>query len=165
MTTGTGRERLEPGTVVSLAKGKSHMSGTSTKGLDHSIQLAHEWINELDEALGWGDKHRSYRLLSAVLQTLRDCLPVVGIAHLSAQLPLVLRGVYFEHWRPAAEHPRHWDLDRFFAAINAFFAQDPIEDLADAVSEVLGVLENRISEGEIEKVLGYLPAEVRALWP
>ena len=90
---------------------------------------------------------------------------MAGAAHLSAQLPLILRGVYFEHWRPAAEHPRHWDLDRFFASVDTFFAQDPIEDVADAVTEVFGVLENRVSEGEIEKVVGYLPGEICALWP
>jgi uncharacterized protein (DUF2267 family) len=68
------------------------------------VQITPEWVNDLDYALGWGDKHRSHRLLSAVLETLRDCLPIANTAHLSAQLPLILRGVYFEHWRPAAEH-------------------------------------------------------------
>lgn len=141
------------------------MNSSGLNTLDHSVQITHEWVNELDEALGWGDRHRSYRLLGAVLQTLRNCLPLAQVAHFSAQLPLILRGVYFEHWRPAAEHPHHWDLDRFFAAIDAFFLQDPIEDVADAVSEVFGVLENRVSEGEIRKVVGCLPAEIRVLWP
>ncbi|MGB8364125.1 MAG: DUF2267 domain-containing protein [Rhizomicrobium sp.] len=141
------------------------MSSERVESLDHSLQITHEWINELDTALGWGNKHRSYRLLGAVLQTLRDCLPLAEAAHLSAQLPIVLRGVYFEHWRPAAERPRHWDLDHFFAKIDTFFKQDPIEDVADAVSEVFCVLENRISGGEIDNVVGCLPAEIQTLWP
>ncbi len=141
------------------------MSSERVESLDHSVQIAHEWINELDSALGWGNKHRAYRLLGAVLQTLRDCLPVAQAAHLSAQLPLVLRGVFFEHWQPAAEHPHHWDLDRFFAKIDSFFARDPIEDVADAVSEVFYILENRISSGEINKLIGCLPAELQTLWP
>ena len=78
------------------------MKSERVESLDHSLQITHESINELDNALGWGNKHRSYRLLGAVLQTLRDCLPLAEAAHLSAQLPLVFRGVYFEHWRPAA---------------------------------------------------------------
>lgn len=141
------------------------MNDVGLNSLDHSVQITYEWVNELDDALGWGNRHRSYRLLAAVLQTLRDCLPLAQAAHLSAQLPLILRGVYFEHWRPAGEHPHRWDLDRFFAAIDAFFSRDPIEDVADAVAEVLRVLENRISEGEIDKVINCLPGEIRALWP
>lgn len=83
------------------------MNAAGLQMLDHSVQITHEWINELDEALGWGNKHRSFRLLRAVLQTLRDCLPLTEMAHFSAQLPLVLRGVYFEHWHPrrAASQP------------------------------------------------------------
>jgi len=133
--------------------------------LEHSLQITHEWINELDSDLAWNDRRRSYRLLRAVLQTLRDCLPLAQSAHLSAQLPLILRGVYFEHWQPAKEHPHRWDLDCFFAAIDEFFASDPIEDTADAVSGVFALLDSRISEGEIEKVMACLPAEICALWP
>ena len=141
------------------------MSASHLETLDHSFHLAHEWINDLDEALGWNDKHRSYRLLRAVLQTLRDCLPIAEAADFSAQLPLVFRGVFFEGWHPAAIKPRHWDLDHFCARIDEYFARDPLEDSGDVVSEAFGVLRRRISAGELEDVVGCLPAEIRALWP
>lgn len=133
--------------------------------LDHSLQTTHSWINELDDALGWNNRHRSYRLLRATLQVLRDCLPLSEAAHLSAQLPLLIRGVFFEHWRPAVEHPRHWDADRFFAAIDSHFANDPVEDLADSVCEVFTVLANHVSVGEIDHVLACLPKDIRMIWP
>lgn len=141
------------------------MSNVGLETLDHSLQLAHEWINELDEALGWNNRHRSYRLLRAVLQVLRDCLPVAEAAHFSSQLPLVLRGVFFEHWRATAERPKRWDADRFFSAIEGQFPQDSLEDADEAVSEVFRVLENRISAGEIDHVVGCLPEGIRSLWP
>lgn len=141
------------------------MSQDGLEGLDRSLQLAHEWINALDAALGWHDRHRSYRLLRAVLQVLRDCLPLAETAHFSAQLPLVLRGVFFEQWRPAAERPAHWDLDRFFAKIAFHFAQDPLEEADLAVTEVFALFESRLSLGEIAHVVSCLPAEIRALWP
>jgi uncharacterized protein (DUF2267 family) len=141
------------------------MSATGLRSFDHSVQVARQWVDELDSALGWGDHSRSYRLLGAVLQTLRDCLPIAQSAHFSAQLPLLLRGVYFEHWQPAAEHPHHWNLERFFAAIDTFFRNDPIEDTADAAMEVFQLLENRISDGEIRKLRACLPREIRDLWP
>ncbi len=140
------------------------MSVVGLEVLDHSVQLTHQWINELDDALGWNDRHRSWRLLRAVLQTLRDCLPLEESAHLSAQLPLVLRGVYFEHWHPGVYPAMRLDRDVFFAKVHEFFARDPIEDIGDAVSVVLGVIENHVSEGEIRHVVSCLPATLRSLW-
>ena len=140
------------------------MNTSGLEVLDHSVQLAHEWVNDVDRATGWNDRHRSWRLLRAVLQTLRDCLPLAETAHLSAQLPIVLRGVYFEQWKPEGERIRHWDIDRFFAQIQAHFSRDPVEDLGDAVEAVFGVLEARISEGEIRHIVGCLPTELTALW-
>lgn len=141
------------------------MSATGLETLDHSVQLAHEWINELDSELGWGNRHRAWRLLRAVLQAMRDCLPLGESAHLSAQLPMIIRGAYFEHWRPTGEHAPHRDIERFFAAVDAQFPQDPLEETDDAISAVFGVLENHISGGEIRHVIGCLPGELRELWP
>lgn len=138
---------------------------TSLESLSHSVQLAQEWVNELDHALGWNNRRRSFRLLRATLQVLRDCLPLPEAAHFSAQLPLVLRGVFFEHWQPQHDHIRHWDLDHFFASIDRFFPEDPIEVTGDAVSAAFRVMANRIDPGEIAHVLACLPADIRALWP
>jgi uncharacterized protein (DUF2267 family) len=141
------------------------MSTAGLETLDHSVQLAHEWINELDATLAWGNKHRSWQLLRAVLQTLRDCLPVAEGAHFASQLPLILRGVYYEHWRPAGQAARGWDRDRFFARVQEQFSRDPIEDVGDAIEAVFDLLECHISEGEIAHVIGCLPNELRTLWP
>jgi uncharacterized protein (DUF2267 family) len=78
------------------------MSSVGLESIDHTVQLTHVWINDLDARLGWENKHRSYRLLRTVLQALRDWLPTNEAASFGAQLPELLRGVYYEHWRPAA---------------------------------------------------------------
>jgi hypothetical protein len=44
------------------------MSAASLETLDHAIPLMREWINELDEAPGRQNRHRSYRLLRAIPQ-------------------------------------------------------------------------------------------------
>ena len=77
------------------------MSAVGLESIEHTVQLTHVWINELDELLGWRNKHRSYRLLRSVLQAVRDLLPTNETADFAAQLPTLLRGVYYEKWRPA----------------------------------------------------------------
>ena len=68
------------------------MSTVGLESLDHTVELTHIWINELDDRLGWNNKRRSYRLLKAVLQVLRDWLQLGEAADLAAQLPTLLRG-------------------------------------------------------------------------
>ena len=39
------------------------MSAVGLESIEHTVQLTHAWINDLDTRLGWDNKHRSYRLL------------------------------------------------------------------------------------------------------
>ena len=131
--------------------------------LNRNVQITQEWVKELDGMLGWNDHARTYRLLRATLQTLRDCLPLAEIADFSAQMPTLLRGVFYEHWRPGVKKQR-FDLDDFYARLNEAFKQDPIEDIGDAVATVFEFLSTRISAGEIGDVRHALPPSIREIW-
>jgi uncharacterized protein (DUF2267 family) len=140
----------------------------STVGLDnieHTVHLTHLWISELDDSLGWDDKARSYRLLRTVLQTLRDWLPANEAADLAAQLPTLLRGVYYEHWRPATTPVKHRSKADFLSRVGRAFKDDSTFYVDDVTSVAFQFLATKISVGEIEDVLHALPADVRALWP
>ena len=77
------------------------MSATGLEVFDRSLQETNIWLDEIMEDVG-PDRQRAYHVLRAVLHTLRDRLTVEEAAHLSAQLPLLVRGIYYEGWRPAA---------------------------------------------------------------
>ena len=129
------------------------MSTIGLESIDHTVQLTHQWISELDQRLGWEDKHR------------RDWLPVNEAASFGAQLPELLRGVYYEHWRPAATpvKPRH--KADFIARIADAFKVDPFFVSEDAVAIVFELLTDKLTRGEIENVRHALPADIRAIWP
>ena len=135
------------------------------ESIDHTVQLTHAWINELDALVGWESKARSYRLLRTVIQALRDWLPVNDAVHFGAQLPALLRGVYYEHWRPAATPVPDRHRKDFLARVDEAFATDPILFTSEAASAVFELLTGKIAAGEIEKVRHALPADLRALWP
>lgn len=141
------------------------MSAVGLESIDHTVQLTHIWINELDARLGWADKHRSYRLLRTVLQAVRDWLSVNEAAGLGAQLPELLRGVYYEHWRPATTPVKNRHKADFIARIDSVFRTDPIMFTSDAVTAVFELLSAKIAAGEIDNVRHELPADLRALWP
>ena len=141
------------------------MSASGLEVIDHTVQLTHIWLNELDKRLGWENKHRSYRLLRAVLQAVRDWLPVNEAAGFGAQLPELLRGIYYEDWRPAVTPVKQRHRADFIARIDSAFKTDPLLSTADEVRAVFALLSEKITAGEIEKVRHALPADLRALWP
>ena len=86
-------------------------------------------------------------------------------ASFGAQLPELLRGVYYEHWRPATTPVKKRSKADFIARIDNAFQADPIDVTSDAVTAVFELLSNKITAGEIRHVHHALPAEIRALWP
>lgn len=141
------------------------MSAVGLESIDHTVQLTHQWINELNNQLAWNNKARSYRLLRTVLQAIRHWLPVDEASQLAAQLPALLRGVYYEHWRPAATPAKDRGESAFLARVDAEFRNDAIDDIEGTVSAVFGFLSSKIDRGEIDDVRHAFPADLRRLWP
>lgn len=141
------------------------MSDTTASLFDETIQLTNIWLNELSAALDWDDRHRAYRLLRATLHALRDRLPVNEAVDLGAQLPMLVRGLYFEGWHPANKPVKERSREQFLEHIEDAFKTDPNEDNAQVVRAVFGLLANHVSEGEIEQVKHALPQDIRELWP
>ena len=131
---------------------------------DTTVQKTHEWLNELGGVLGTGNKRVSYRALRSTLHALRDRLTIEEVAQLGAQLPMLVRGLYYEGWDPTGKPIRVRHKDEFLVPIADALANDDV-DAEDAARAVFQVLANRITFGEMEDVKHILPESVRALWP
>jgi uncharacterized protein (DUF2267 family) len=140
------------------------MSAIGLESIDHTVQLTHAWINDLDAQLHWNNKARSYRLLRTALHALRDWLQVNEAVDLAAQMPTLLRGVYYEQWRPATVPVKERSKVSFLKRIDAAFVNDPLPDTEFAARCFFRVLSHKITGGEIEDVRHALPADLRALW-
>lgn len=132
--------------------------------VNHAPQVVSEWVNLLCEDLEWGDQGRAYMLLRETLHAVRDYLTVDEAADLSAQLPLLIRGIYFDGWVPAhcPAHPR--SKEDFLARIAAPFGDTPLEDAERAASAVFDLLRRKISEGEFDQVANAMRKPLRDLW-
>jgi uncharacterized protein (DUF2267 family) len=87
------------------------MSATGLDVFDKTLQTTNSWLEEISEALG-PDRKLAWKVLSVVLHKLRDRMPVDLSTHLGAELPLLVRGAYYDQFEPAKQ-PTDWDLDRF----------------------------------------------------
>jgi uncharacterized protein (DUF2267 family) len=129
-----------------------------------SLHKTEEWLDELTGIGGFLSPAQSYTVLHAVLQTLRDRLTVDEAAQLGAQLPLMIRGVYYEGWKPAALPGHQRTKAEFLGRVagrlgNCNVGPEP------ACRAVFQLLEKHISAGEIEDVRHMLHERVRDLWP
>lgn len=140
------------------------MSTTGLRTFDETVHATNGWLHELTARLGWDDRQRACRLLRVSLQTLRDRLPVTEAAQLGAQLPILLRGVFYEGWQPAKVPVKTRSLDEFLAGLRAAFSDEPDFDAEAAFREVVAVMKLHVSPGEIEDVRRVMPAEIKTLW-
>ena len=141
------------------------MSTVGLEGLERTVQLTHIWINDLNDRLCWNDKSRAYRLLKAVLHGLRDWMEVDEFANLAAQLPGLLRGAYYEQWRPATTPVKKRNRQAFLDHVEREFQRDPLWNTAESVTAVFQLLSEKITAGEIDDVRHALPEDIREMWP
>jgi uncharacterized protein (DUF2267 family) len=141
------------------------MSMTGLSVFDTTVQKTNLWLKELMTVLGWEQKQKAYDALRAVLHALRDRLTVDETAQLGAQLPMLIRGIYYEGWDPSRKPERVRHKEEFLARIQQGFRAGDLIDPEEVARAVFTVLENRVSAGEIQDVESVLPAEMRELWP
>ncbi|PWJ86014.1 uncharacterized protein (DUF2267 family) [Mesorhizobium loti] len=141
----------------------SQMSHTSFAGFTHSAQQAQQWVNELARDLCWSEPS-ACRLLRSVLHTVRDWLSLAETADLSAQLPVLIRGIYFEGWNPSVPACERKKSD-FVLSVRTSFGYDDDVDFDVAINAVFKLLDRHISHGEIVQVRNSMKKSLRKLWP
>lgn len=138
----------------------------SSKGLevfDKTFDTANHWLNEIMAELG-PDRQVAWKVLSVVLRKLRDRLPLGLAAHLGAQLPILIRGIYYDQFEPS-KLPTQCDTHEQFVAEVAEWLSDirPVDPDA-AVRTVFKVLSHHVDPGQIAKVREALPRGMRQSW-
>ena len=140
------------------------MGGTSIARFSQAAEQAQQWVNELAGDLGW-DERRAYHLLRCVLHALRDFLPHVEMTDLSAQLPVLIRGIYLEGWKPLETPVRDRRKKDFIARVQKAFSDDLLNDPDAAVAAVFRLLARHVSGGEIAEIRDSMKKPLRELWP
>jgi uncharacterized protein (DUF2267 family) len=141
------------------------MVRSSTPTIDHAEEIAHEWIDELGDYLHWSSDGRTHLLLRTVLHAIRDFLTVDEAADLAAQLPVLIRGIYYENWDPSSVPERPRNKAAFLARIEAPFGREPLDDPEGAVAAVIKLLNRHVSGGEMAQVRQSMRKDLRFLFP
>jgi uncharacterized protein (DUF2267 family) len=140
------------------------MSTTGVKAFDSTLHTTHAWLNEICEELKWErDPRRAYHALRTVLHALRDRLHPEEAAGLAAQLPLLIKGVFYEGWHPAGKPIKARSADEFLAPVADAFRNDGWTQPDKVARAVFAVVKRHVSAGEVADVIAALPADVQTL--
>jgi uncharacterized protein (DUF2267 family) len=143
------------------------MTKTTLPVFQQTLQKSEEWLDAIMTLLDWQDQQQAYKALRAVLHTLRDRLTVEEATDLAAQLPMLLRGLYFDGWNPSGKPVRIKTVDEFVDKVNTNFPATEYADYNDPeeiTRAVLKVIASHVSKGEINDIVASLPDPLRELW-
>jgi uncharacterized protein (DUF2267 family) len=141
------------------------MTTNHIAALDHTIQTTNLWLKKLEEEHHLGTRHHAYSALRAVLHTLRDRLTPEQAVHLGAQLPILVRGIYYEGWHMGAKAGSLRHVDEFLARVAHELPPQFPRDALGVAKAVFDLLWKELDPGEIAKITASLPQPLRALWP
>lgn len=137
---------------------------TVPASIAHSVQKTQEWLKELRDNADLEDEEEALALLRVVLHQLRDRLTPEEAVQLGAQLPTVIRGVYYEAWRPSRTPERIRSKQEFLDEITMKLLprrQKPEQ----AAQDVFALVAHHCDPGEVSQVIDQLPADIKKLWP
>ena len=139
------------------------MSASGLDVFDKTLQTTNIWLDEIMAELG-PDRQIAWKVLSTVLHKLRDRLPVEAAAHLGAQLPLLVRGVYYDQYEPAKQPTDCRTLEEFNAEVGEWLSDIRPVDPKAATRIVFALLSRHIDQGQIAKIQSILPEPLRQSW-
>jgi|SRR5688572_1801133 len=143
------------------------MKFTGLEVFDSTIQRTNTWLKDLMLELNWSDRRKTYLAFRCVLHSLRDHLSVKDAVYVGEQLPMLMRGFYFEHWNPVEKPLPMQSREEFVSILTSYLARDgETASNADVVTRaVFRLLDRKVTEGEIEDIQHILPNSLRDLWP
>jgi uncharacterized protein (DUF2267 family) len=139
------------------------MSQQGLETIESTTHRTHEWIGRIAKALHM-EKRDAWKSLRSVLQTVRDRLPVEVAVNFGAQLPMLIRGMYYEGWEPS-KAPIKMMLREFLEIVQQNIVADRTIDPVETTQAVLAVAGSYVGLGEMDKVKESFPRDMQNLFP
>jgi uncharacterized protein (DUF2267 family) len=126
-----------------------------------------EFINALEQELGNRGRDHAARVLKSVFRALRNRLSVNESMQFASQLPMALKSVYIDGWKPGKKQKRIQTLDDF---ANEVIHEDGLtawrdfsskEEAVMAIRAVMKTLSNYVSTGEMMDIATVFPMSMK----
>jgi uncharacterized protein (DUF2267 family) len=121
-----------------------------------------EWVGQVAEELETDNMKLAYHALRGVLLALRDRLTPDEVFDLSSQMPLLIRGFFFEGYE-IRNKPDKMNREAFQKRVEKELPPIPDIPVDVVIRAVIRILRKRITKGEIKDIQAQLPEDVNQL--
>lgn len=138
-----------------------------TTGLDifdSTVQLTNLWLKDIMDRIETNDRHLAYQALRATLHAIRDRIGPENAVHFGAQLPMLIRGLYYEGWHMTGTPTKTRHLAEFLDDIEEEARRTLGAERESIVKAVFDVIADRIDPGEVGKLVRLFPEDLKPLW-
>ncbi|MET7866212.1 DUF2267 domain-containing protein [Micromonospora taraxaci] len=142
------------------------MADSMISAFESSLDKTNLILKDIEEAYGWPKDRRnqSYAALRTVLHLLRDRLPVDESVEFAQQLPVLVRGIYFDGWVPS-DVPIKLNRDDFLYEVRQGFPYDAEGGPERVTQVVLDTLRRHVTQGEWQDVKDTMPKDLAMMMP
>ncbi|MFD6568042.1 DUF2267 domain-containing protein [Micromonospora profundi] len=142
------------------------MADTMISAFESSLDKTNLILKDIESAYGWPKERRnqSYAALRTVLHLLRDRLPVNESVEFAQQLPVLVRGIYFDGWNPS-DVPIKLNRDDFLYEVRQGFPYDAPGGPERVAQVVLDTLRRHVTQGEWQDVKDTMPKDLAMMLP
>lgn len=141
------------------------MTGPAIHELDPTLQQANKWLRDVMRRLGTDDAHTGHTAMRVTLHALRDRIGPENAVHLGAQLPTLIRGIFYDGWHPSGTPTKERHKQDFLDHVRKELRTGTPIDPETAIGAVLEVVCEKTAEGEAVKLARLFPKNMRELWP
>lgn len=134
--------------------------------IESTITTSRQWLHELSENLELPEDEagRALHALRAGLHAIRDRLPAPEAVHLGAQLPTLVRGIYYDGFRLSNDATKIRNRAEMIQRVQRELEPDKRLSAPAVLHAVIALVERHVSAGEIDKVVSTLPKAIAELW-
>ncbi|MCG5469417.1 DUF2267 domain-containing protein [Micromonospora zamorensis] len=142
------------------------MADSMISAFESSLDKTNLILKDIENAYGWPKERRnqSYAALRTVLHLLRDRLPVDESVEFAQQLPVLVRGIYFDGWVPS-DVPIKLNRDDFLYEVRQGFPYDAEGGPERVTQVVLDTLRRHVTQGEWQDVKDTMPKDLAMMMP
>ncbi|MGC5310903.1 DUF2267 domain-containing protein [Micromonospora zamorensis] len=142
------------------------MADSMISAFESSLDKTNLILKDIENAYGWPKERRnqSYAALRTVLHLLRDRLPVNESVEFAQQLPVLVRGIYFDGWVPS-DVPIKLNRDDFLYEVRQGFPYDAEGGPERVTQVVLDTLRRHVTQGEWQDVKDTMPKDLAMMMP
>ncbi|MEU8257894.1 DUF2267 domain-containing protein [Micromonospora inaquosa] len=142
------------------------MADSMISAFESSLDKTNLILKDIEDAYGWPKDRRnqSYAALRTVLHLLRDRLPVNESVEFAQQLPVLVRGIYFDGWVPS-DVPIKLNRDDFLYEVRQGFPYDAEGGPERVTQVVLDTLRRHVTQGEWQDVKDTMPKDLAVMMP